>query len=91
MNVPNIMVINLSVYLGIGLFLTYRFITKEMAEIFDEELDQEDDKELVRVRDELYDALHNLDKIVGRRGIYTILYIGGMLFWLPIWFYARLK
>ncbi|CAG7658416.1 hypothetical protein PAECIP111802_07039 [Paenibacillus allorhizosphaerae] len=35
MNLPNIMIIIFSVYLGIGLFLAYRYITKELPEIID--------------------------------------------------------
>lgn len=91
MSLPNIMIIILSVYFGIGLLLAYGFISKEIPEVYDEVLDEEEDGELIRARDELYDALHNLDRVIGRRGVVIILFLMGMLFWLPIWLYTRIK
>ncbi|BFT69137.1 hypothetical protein [Paenibacillus sp. P36] len=44
MNIQNIMITVFGAYLGIGLFLVYRSTTKEVPEIFDEELDKEEDR-----------------------------------------------
>lgn len=91
MDLNGVMVILFACYLGYGLFAGYHFFTKELPEAFDEELDEQEDHELIKARDDLYDAFHNLDKIVGRKGIIIIIFIGSMLFWLPYWLIVRLK
>ncbi|MNI08473.1 hypothetical protein D3C73_615130 [compost metagenome] len=91
MSLTSIMTVVFAIYLYVGLFIAYRFITKELTEIFDEELDEKEDMDLIRSRDQLYDAFHNLEKVAGRKGVTIIIYLMGMLFWLPIWVYSKLS
>ncbi|WP_248928640.1 hypothetical protein [Paenibacillus hamazuiensis] len=60
-------------------------MTKELPEIFEEEMDEQEDAEVIRARNQLYDALHSLEKMIGHKGLVIILFIIWMLFWLPMW------
>lgn len=46
-------------------------IGREIPEIFEEDLDEEENAEYIRSRDELYDALHNFEKLAGSKRIFT--------------------
>ncbi|SDT08737.1 hypothetical protein SAMN05444162_3050 [Paenibacillaceae bacterium GAS479] len=91
MNMQSVIILLFSLYLLVGLILAYYFVTKEIPEIFEEDLNEEEDVEYIRSRNELYDALHNFEKLAGSKGILIFFYLGGMFFWLPIWFYIRVK
>ncbi|MFK4340075.1 MULTISPECIES: hypothetical protein [unclassified Paenibacillus] len=77
------------VYLVIGLIVGYWFISKELTERVQQEMQEQDpaekDEELSTAREDLYQSLHNLYLVIGQKGVIAIIYILFILFWLPMW------
>jgi len=82
----------LAIYLLIGLLYAHQKYNHLVSE-FEEELDENDpeEREIVDARNQLYDQLHNLSKMIGDKNLKTVLYLCFMLFWLPIIIFAKLN
>lgn len=89
MNTQLTFLLSLAVYLVIGLLITYRYVTVELTELFEEELDETEDKEELEARHRLYDSFARLEHRIGRKGLISVMMAFGMIFWFPMLIYYK--